>query len=307
MFGPDPPSERLIGWHAALLRVAAFLALGFSLLVVLGALYAMLPVPDTGAAVLLGATVPAAAAVVAGIVLLRGLDGRSAAALGIGVSRATPALAGLGFGIGAAALACAVLGIAAAGALRYDAQAGGIGEWLLTLLGHAGALTVAAFAEEAIFRGYPFQALAAAFGAPVAVTVSSVAFAVAHGRNPEVDGLALFNIFLGGVLLSLAYIRTLSLWFATAVHAGWNWTVMSLFDLPVSGYTFDTPLYDARVAGPDWWTGGAFGPEGGLVGTLGFGIAMLAVLRLRAVRPDPGVTGAGPLMQGRVREAGGTR
>lgn len=307
MFRRDPPTERLIGWHAALLRVAAFLALGFALLVALGGLYAMLPVPATGTAVLLGTSVPAAAAVIAGIVLLRGLDGRPAAALGIGVSRATPGLAVLGFGIGAVALACAVLGIAAAGALRYDAQPGGVGEWLLTLLGHAGALTVAAFAEEAIFRGYAFQVLGAAFGVPVAVTVSSVAFAIAHGRNPEVDGLALLNIFLGGVLLSMAYVRTLSLWFATAVHAGWNWTVMSLFDLPVSGFTFDTPLYDAGVAGPDWWTGGAFGPEGGLVGTIGFGVALLAVLRLRAIRPDPGVTAAGPLMAGRERESGGTR
>jgi biotin transport system substrate-specific component len=34
-----------------------------------------------------------------------------------------------------------------------------------------------------------------------------------------------------------AYLRTLSLWFATALHIGWNWATASLFDLPVSGIT----------------------------------------------------------------------
>jgi uncharacterized protein len=100
----------------------------------------------------------------------------------------------------------------------------------------------------------------------------------------------------------VAYLRTLSLWFATAVHLGWNWAMATLFDLPVSGIrAFDTPLYEPVVGGPVWWSGGAFGPEGGLVGTLGFGCALVAVLRLRPVRRDPRIAAAGALVLDRER------
>jgi hypothetical protein len=83
-------------------------------------------------------------------------------------------------------------------------------------------------------------------------------------------------------------LQTRSLWFATAVHLGWNWTMATLFDLPVSGLRLvDTPLYDASVHGPLWLTGGGFGPEGGLVATGGFVLMMLAVWRVPGLaEPD---------------------
>src|SRR5690606_38171554 len=116
------------------------------------------------------------------------------------------------------------------------------------------------------------------------------------GANPSVGVFALVNIFLAGILLGIAYLRTLSLWFATALHMGWNWTMASLFDLPVSGLTtFDTPLYQPAVDGAAWWSGVLFGPEGGLVGTIGFGVALLLVLRWNAVRPTPAMIAARPL------------
>jgi hypothetical protein len=139
--------------------------------------------------------------------------------------------------------------------------------------------------------------LARVAGALPAVLVTSALFALVHARNPSVGAFALINIFLAGVLLAYAYLRTLSLWFATALHMGWNWAMATLFDLPVSGLqVFDTPLYDPRVTGAAWWSGASFGPEGGLVGTIGFVVALLAVLRWRAVRPDPAIVAARPLV-----------
>jgi uncharacterized protein len=294
---PQPAVPWLGGWPGELLRILAFGVLMLAAGIVLGTLWALLPVPTHGAWVFAGTVVTAAAAVAAGALLLRYLDGRPIAALGIGVSPQTLPHVGLGFGIGAAALAVAVAGIAAAGALSYEAAPGTAGDWLATLLAQGLVFTVAAFAEEAMFRGYPFQVLVRWAGPIAAVVLSSVVFAAAHGANPEVGGLALLNIGLAGVLLAVAYLRTLSLWFATALHLAWNWTMATLFDLPVSGIAlFDTPLYDARVGGPDWWTGGAFGPEGGLVGTLGFLAALLLVLKLRAVSPDEAIAAARPLV-----------
>ncbi|CAN5613779.1 hypothetical protein BH23GEM10_BH23GEM10_05000 [soil metagenome] len=285
------------GWLWATSRLLAFGALFVTFGIVLGVLWAVLPIPDTGAAAFLATAVTAAAAFAAGAVLIRGVDGRPVTALGLGLSRQAGVQTALGAAIGAGALAAAVLALLGTGALHYVAQPGTAGAWAAIVLGHAAVFTVAAFAEEALFRGYPFQVLARAGGPVVAVMVTSVLFAIAHGANPDVGPIALANIFLAGVMLGVAYLRTLSLWFVTAVHVGWNWAMATLFDLPVSGIAgFDTPLYEPVVGGPAWWSGGAFGPEGGLVGTLAFGLALFALLRLRGVRPDSRIEAAGPLM-----------
>jgi uncharacterized protein len=293
------------GWPGELLRILAFGVLVLALGVVLGSVWAALPIPTHGAWLFAGTVVTAVSAVLAGAMLIRYADDRPVAALGVGFSPETPRHLLLGFGVGAVALLAAVIAIAAAGALAYQGQAGTAGGWLATVAAQGAVFLVAAFAEEAMFRGYPFQVLVRWMGPAVATALSSVTFAAAHGANPDVGALALLNIFLAGVLLAVAYLRTLSLWFATALHMAWNWTMATLFDLPVSGIAlFDTPLYDAAVGGPEWWTGGAFGPEGGLVGTAGFAVALLLVLRLRRIRPDETIAAAGPLVLDRRRRAG---
>jgi uncharacterized protein len=290
-------ADRAFGWRWAIPRLLAYVGVFVVLGVTLGALWLLVPVPETEVSIFLGTVVTATAALGAGSLLIRFMDDRSPLALGIGVSGRTAGQVLLGLGIGMAALMVAVFAMFVTGALAYRAQDGTVESWLSTVALQGGVFVVAAFAEEALFRGYGFQVLARA-GGPVLATVATAAlFAAAHAGNPEVGAFALINIFLAGIMLGVAYLRTLSLWFATAVHVGWNWSMATLFDLPVSGIAgFDTPLYDSAVGSPDWWTGGAFGPEGGLVGTLGFAAALLAMLRLRAVRPDPAMVRAGPLM-----------
>lgn len=286
------PSE----WLGGIARIAAWLGLLVGVAIVLQALWDLLPF-DSPAVVLSSSAVTAAAALIAGAVLIRTADGRSPAAIGIGISRHTPRQIAVGVLIGAAGLTAAALALLVSGTLRYGAQAGTAGEWIQTVAAQAAIFTVAALAEEALFRGYPFQVLVRVGGPVLAIVVSSVLFALAHGANPSIGIFALINIFLAGILLAIAYLKTLSLWFATAVHMGWNWTMATLFDLPVSGLQmFDTPVYQPAVGGPGWWSGAMFGPEGGLVGTLGFGVALILTLRWRAVRPDPAMVAARPLV-----------
>jgi hypothetical protein len=47
----------------------------------------------------------------------------------------------------------------------------------------------------------------------------------------------------------------------------WNFFEGSMFGFPVSGFDPDTTFIAIRQSGPRLWTGGAFGPEAGLVGT----------------------------------------
>jgi len=240
------------------------------------------------------------AALAAGWVCLGWLDGRRPGALGFAWTSRTvrELLAGLAIGGGPLVLAAAALALA--GWLEYRSDAGNPGAYVAALLGALLVLALPAAAEEALFRGYPFQVLVEALGPGIATVALSAAFALAHAGNPGANTFALVNIFLAGVLLSVAYLRTRSLWFATAVHLGWNWTMASVLDLPVSGLELlDTPLYEPVVAGPDWVTGGGFGPEAGLVGTLGSILALLAVVRLKMVREAPEMQALRPLVDGR--------
>jgi hypothetical protein len=73
---------------------------------------------------------------------------------------------------------------------------------------------------------------------------------------------------------------------AWGLHAGWNLTLSLLFDAPVSGKRFDVPGVDYLLGHHVWVGGGAFGPEGGAVGTVALlaGIAVLLGPRLREPR-----------------------
>ena len=129
--------------------------------------------------------------------------------------------------------------------------------------------------------------------------VSSIAFAFGHAQNPNVGTFGLVNIFLAGVLLSAAYLKTRSLWLPTMLHLGWNWGMASLLDLPVSGFELiDTPFYEPVVRGPEWLSGGGFGPEGGVAGSIGFAAALAALFLLKNVRVAEEMKALRPLPDG---------
>jgi len=204
------------------------------------------------------------------------MDDISLARLGLPFGRDALRPSGLGFLVGAALILGTFLLIALPGTIAFIADAGTALDYLRFLGLALVFFILAAALEELLFRGYAFQVLVSAAGVPVAVVVSSALFALAHGWNPNVAFLGLANIFLAGALLAIAYLRTRSLWFVTALHAGWNWTMAAVLDAPVSGIEhLDTPLYDLRVGGPAWWSGGTFGPEAGVPATLVLGAATL--------------------------------
>ena len=86
---------------------------------------------------------------------------------------------------------------------------------------------------------------------------------------------------------TVGFVREGSLWGIGAQHAAWNWAQGNLFGFEVSGIApAGGMLFNMMETGPDEITGGAFGPEGGLVITavLLIGIAVLLGLR----RSTPG-------------------
>jgi hypothetical protein len=128
---------------------------------------------------------------------------------------------------------------------------------------------IAAFFEELLMRGFPFQALLRDYPTWASVVVMSVIFATFHNANPSFSLLAFLNTFLAGVWLSIAYLKTRSLWLCTGLHTGWNFAMGVIFGYPVSGTDRPTgTLLGNIVRGNHWITGGNYGPEGGVVATV---------------------------------------
>ncbi|MBI4166597.1 MAG: CPBP family intramembrane metalloprotease [Acidobacteria bacterium] len=134
-------------------------------------------------------------------------------------------------------------------------------------------LTFAATNEEIIFRGYPFQRLVESIGAPGAILILSVLFGAIHLSNPNSTWVGAANTSLVGVPFSIAYLRTRMLWLPIGMHFAWNFVLGFVLGLPVSGITFPVTLLRAEDAGPTVLTGGAYGPEAGLLAT---GVIVLA-------------------------------
>jgi len=205
---------------------------------------------------------------VAGWVVLR-LDGRGPGALGFYLTASVwrEALAGLGLGVIVAG--SVVLGMVLFGTLWWSPEAGSALEYVREGGTSLWFFTIGAAGEEALMRGYLFQAFAEAWGGAWALCVTSLLFGIIHLGNPNTSWIGLANILVAGLFLGVVYLKTASLWWATGAHLGWNWAHGFLADLPVSGWELvDTPLLEPLIRGPEWLSGGSFGPEGSILSTL---------------------------------------
>ena len=117
--------------------------------------------------------------------------------------------------------------------------------------------------EELLFRGYVFQKLRQ-WNRVFGIALVAAIFAALHLGNAAVSYLGTLNIFLGGLLLGLAYERHLRLWFPIGLHLAWNVMTGPVLGHEVSGYESMRTLLVERGEGPTWATGGDFGIEGSI-------------------------------------------
>lgn len=219
------------------------------------------------------------AAAIASAVCVWVLERRSAGSVGFRLHRGWSRDFGLGSLMGSASLAIAVGIMVAAGAVTFEVQTRSAGRiasgFLIVFL----ILLIAGATEELIFRGFPFQALVHNLGGTTAVIITSVLFGLAHLSNPSASAFSTINTILAGAWLGIAYLMTRSLWFATALHYSWNFAMVFVFGLPVSGLTTFNELawLRGKIGPPYWLTGGSYGPEGGVAATVGLILSTLAI------------------------------
>jgi membrane protease YdiL (CAAX protease family) len=222
------------------------------------------------------------AMVAATAAMLRIVDVRPWSDAGLGRVAARWRVMVAGFSIGAATNAFVCITLVALGLLRFS-SAPTDSTWMPAAFRVSIALLPAALAEELLFRGYLFTVIRDSVGTWAAVVLTSILFGLGHLFNPGVSAEAIIDVMLAGLLLAFVRIAFDSLYAAWMAHFAWNWIMAVPFHVSVSGLPFETPGYKSVTVAPDWLSGGAWGPEGGLIAAFGMmgGLAYLYTRRRR--------------------------
>jgi CAAX protease family protein len=200
------------------------------------------------------------------------VDNKSWDYVGLDARAAQPALLARYALLGALAIAIPSLLLMAIGQLRTVPAAPG-SWWAATGLTFANLLPAAA-GEELFLRGYIFAVLREWIGWRWTLIATSIVFGLLHVPNPGSDAESVALVMLAGFFLGSVLLATRSLYAAIAVHFAWNWMMAAGLHAPVSGIPVIAPDYRVVDAGPDWLTGGGWGPEGGL----GAAVSMFVVV-----------------------------
>ena len=142
--------------------------------------------------------------------------------------------------------------------------------------------------EELVSRGYQLKNMAEGLsfrpkglkkGMLVAWLISSAIFGLLHAANPNATTISTVNLFLAGLFLGLPFILTDQLAMPIGIHITWNFFQGNVFGFPVSGTSAnETTFIAVHQGGPELWTGGAFGPEAGLLGLAAILVGSLLVV-----------------------------
>jgi uncharacterized protein len=174
----------------------------------------------------------------------------------------------------------------------FETQGGA--PFVISILFPAATFLCVGLSEETVFRGYQLKNAAEGLHYPslgprgailLAWVFSSIFFAVLHADNPNATPISTLNIVLAGLMLGFGYVLSGELAIPIGLHITWNLFQGAVYGFPVSGFeSFGATLLATKQSGPELWTGGSFGPEGGLLipGIMFLGMSLIALwIRLR--------------------------
>jgi len=158
------------------------------------------------------------------------------------------------------------------------------------MLGTVPGFIMGGFLEEVVFRGIIFRIVEASLDSWIALAVSAAIFGLMHLLNHGTTLLDSGAITIeGGIMLAAAYMLTRRLWLCIGIHIAWNFVQGGVFSGAVSGGA-QQGLLQAKMAGPDWLTGGSFGVEASVVALVvcaAAGIVLLIVAKRKGQIVQP--------------------
>jgi membrane protease YdiL (CAAX protease family) len=205
-------------------------------------------------------------------IFVRFLDRRPFASFGFALSQGWGGEVGLGLALGIGMIGGIFLiewatGLVVLEGLHTGAELGIAAPFFI--LGYLVYFLLQGSSEEIPMRGYLLQSLTEWLGPVGATLITAVGFSLLHVFNfrfANFNPLALINIALFGVV-AYAYFITRRLWLPSALHAGWNFALGPVASLPVSGLAYQGLLRTVVHDVGQIFTGGDFGPEGGVLAT----------------------------------------
>jgi len=124
------------------------------------------------------------------------------------------------------------------------------------------------FVEEFIFRCTILGALLLWIPKkPIALMLSAIIFGSGHLINPNASFISILSTMLGGLAYGCAFLAAERIWFPLGLHITWNYCQARVFGFVLSGkFNGPVPFIQQHDLGPALLTGGAYGPEGGILG-----------------------------------------
>lgn len=235
------------------------------------------------------------AVLIALIVMARLVDKRPLSSIGFTPQRLIDLL--IGTVLGAAIFGAPLALLVAMGAARFEPDLGGFTGQALAIGVFVCFFNVVT--QEVLVRSYMFQELWAKYGAWIATIITTAVFLALHATpiSRGMQGLvAGANILLASLLLSLAYVRTGSLWLPIGVHLGWNGLQGPVLNINVTGADLAFGHWSVFSFSPQnaLLTGGEMGVEGGLVGLIGPAAGIAIVVLLFKQQPKPNFSRVDP-------------
>lgn len=155
--------------------------------------------------------------------------------------------------------------------------AGAIGGFVLNVLWWLGA----AVYYELLFRGYILQSMSEGLGKIAGTIFVSFWYGAVQIQFGPGGIMAAVNYGMAGIMFSVIYFRTVSLWAPLGLHFAWNFVQAYVLGSPVTGMSGGSSVLVTSVQGAHWFGGSSFGIDSGVAGALVIAVFLYYVTQSR--------------------------
>ncbi len=147
-----------------------------------------------------------------------------------------------------------------------------------------GAFIIQGAMEETLCRGFLMTSLSKKVSIPIAILISSLAFAAPHfpslfSGNFIYSFMGIINLLLVSIIFSLLIINGKNIWIACGMHTFWNFCLFNIFGLNLSGSDKKpTAIFDFSTGSENILNGGTYGIEASVITTAVLAICVIFLI-----------------------------